>query len=292
MRAGALGDLLLLRRAVASLHASGHVVHLLAPDGPAGALRGPGPSEVPHLLPWEGSASLFRGPDPRGAHALPYEAAVAFTRGTDLVRNLRAAIPTVVARDPIPPRDLAAARWYAGALRVLGVADAGPPAPIAPSAAEQAAAAAVVCDLPPRFVAVHPGSGSAAKNWPAARFADLLDALGETRFLLVRGPADDEACRALAARHPGAVLADSLPVRVLGATLAAAGVYVGNDSGVTHLAATFGTPTVALFGPTDARVWAPDGARVMAAPGGDMARLKMDEVADAVRAVRRAANSF
>ena len=44
--------------------------------------------------------------------------------------------------------------------------------------------------------------------------------------------------------------------------LARARLYIGNDSGITHLAAAVGTPVLALFGPTDARVWAPRGAHV------------------------------
>jgi ADP-heptose:LPS heptosyltransferase len=48
----------------------------------------------------------------------------------------------------------------------------------------------------------------------------------------------------------------------LGTWLASASVYIGNDSGVSHLAAAVGTPVVALFGPTDPAIWAPRGERV------------------------------
>jgi ADP-heptose:LPS heptosyltransferase len=54
----------------------------------------------------------------------------------------------------------------------------------------------------------------------------------------------------------------SLPLPVLAARLAQCRLYVGNDSGVTHLAAATGCPTVALFGESDPRVWAPRGERV------------------------------
>jgi ADP-heptose:LPS heptosyltransferase len=53
-----------------------------------------------------------------------------------------------------------------------------------------------------------------------------------------------------------------VPLRVLGALLGRAGLYVGNDSGVSHLAAAAGAPTLALFGPTDPAVWAPVGPAV------------------------------
>ena len=47
--------------------------------------------------------------------------------------------------------------------------------------------------------------------------------------------------------------------------LARARLYVGNDSGITHLAAAVGTPVLALFGPSDPAVWAPRGPNVRVA---------------------------
>jgi ADP-heptose:LPS heptosyltransferase len=45
--------------------------------------------------------------------------------------------------------------------------------------------------------------------------------------------------------------------------LASGRLFVGNDSGIAHLAVAVGTPAIVLFGPTDPRVWAPRGARVI-----------------------------
>jgi ADP-heptose:LPS heptosyltransferase len=81
----------------------------------------------------------------------------------------------------------------------------------------------------------------------------------------------------------GAVLARGLTPRVLGATLARAAAYVGNDSGVTHLAAAWGAPTVALFGPTDPAVWSPVGPRVTIVRGPN---ARMDGIAVDVVAAR------
>ena len=95
---------------------------------------------------------------------------------------------------------------------------------------------------------VHPFSGSRKKNWPVEKFRALAERLpGPVHW--VRGeedPALDEAI--------GALTLEELARRLKGARL-----YVGNDSGVSHLAAAVGAPVVALFGPTDARVWAPRG---------------------------------
>jgi ADP-heptose:LPS heptosyltransferase len=111
-------------------------------------------------------------------------------------------------------------------------------------------------------VAVHPGSGSRAKNWAADRFAALVQRLHRScgaRSLVVAGPADKHAVgemqRALAGVE--CIPAYDLPLPLLAALLARCQAYVGNDSGPTHLAAALGVPTVAIFGPTDPDLWAP-----------------------------------
>jgi ADP-heptose:LPS heptosyltransferase len=68
--------------------------------------------------------------------------------------------------------------------------------------------------------------------------------------------------------------------------LARAGLFVGNDSGVSHLAAAAGAPTLALFGPTTPEVWSPLGPRVatLRAPKGAMTEISVEEVvAEAAR---------
>lgn len=113
--------------------------------------------------------------------------------------------------------------------------------------------------LPPRiqverrnegFVAIHPFASNLAKRWPLEAFEQVAAAFPDVRWL--RGP--EEVL-------PGAVCLDDL--RQVADWLAGAAVYVGNDSGITHLAAAVGVPVVALFGPTDPGVWAPPGARVL-----------------------------
>jgi len=92
------------------------------------------------------------------------------------------------------------------------------------------------------FLAVHPFSGSPRKNWPLDRFVELAQRLnGEW----CEGP------------EPGRYRCGDLGV--LARWLAGAAAYVGNDSGITHLAAAVGTPVVVLFGPSDATVWEPRG---------------------------------
>jgi hypothetical protein len=289
VRAGALGDVLLLRRAIASLGAAGHEVVLLAPARSGTALLGRGPADVAKLIDWERAdvASLLRGtPLPPGPLRRELEAcavAVAYSRSDALCDGLGSVVPRVLRHDPRPGGTTHAASWLCAPLAVLGVPVTGTVPFGEPSEAESVAAQPVLDALPPGFLAVHPGSGSPGKNWPAASFAGLVEAHSRDRpWLLVQGPADAEACAPLLA-WPGAVLARELPYRVLGTVLGRAGLYVGNDSGVSHLAAAWGAPSLVLFGPTDPAVWAPEGVRFLRSPTGRLADLPLAAVAAAAR---------
>lgn len=282
--------MLLLRTAVAALRAAGHAVSLLAPSTPGSALRGDGPAEVDSVLPWEAAsmATLLAGDGPLAAEVTralaPFGAVVAYTQNPTLLHALGLGGARVIARSPLPPRQGPhAARWCADAVLELG-ADPGltPPVLVA-TAAEATAAREWTSRLGQGFLAVHPGSGSPRKNWPVERFEALASALSPDRpWLLVEGPAESEACGPLR-QLAHAVLARELPVRVLGAVLAQAGLYVGNDSGVSHLAAAYGAPTIALFGPTDPGLWSPVGPHVsvLRSPDETMAALDASDVLSA-----------
>jgi ADP-heptose:LPS heptosyltransferase len=82
---------------------------------------------------------------------------------------------------------------------------------------------------------------------------------------LLEGPADNEIANYLRARlEPFTPLCIVKNWRLgkLAALMTKSSLYLGNDSGISHLAAACGTPTVALFGPTDPHIWAPLGPRV------------------------------
>ena len=121
------------------------------------------------------------------------------------------------------------------------------------------------------LVAIHPGSGSARKCWPWERFERVARELADRHgcdVLLTFGPAD-ERLQARAERVLGAHVhaGTGLSVVELAAVLSLAACCVGNDSGVTHLAAALGVRTVAVFGPTDPAVWGPLGERVTIVQG-------------------------
>ena len=103
------------------------------------------------------------------------------------------------------------------------------------------------------FAAIHPFSGSARKNWPLENFRELARQLEDEMPVRWCSGLEDPPIE-------GAVRFDDL--YELARWLARARLYIGNDSGITHLAAAVGTPVLVLFGPTDPAVWAPRGEHV------------------------------
>lgn len=115
-------------------------------------------------------------------------------------------------------------------------------------------------------IVIHPGGGGREKCWPIDRFEQLIDRLAGAGRPVIVALGEVERDRFDAHRldrwrrcydvHEPARLID------LADLLAGASVFIGNDSGPTHLAAQLGVGTVAIFGPTDPRVWGPAGPAV------------------------------
>ncbi len=130
-------------------------------------------------------------------------------------------------------------------------------------------------DVPPTgrgdFAVIHPFSGSERKNWPMERFAALAGRLQNSMPVQwCRGPED--------------TLADAvcLPnLYDLACWLSQARVFIGNDSGVTHLAAAVGTPVVAVFRAANRPVWAPRGDHVRIVEGVEVTDISVDDLARA-----------
>ncbi|MDP2991183.1 MAG: glycosyltransferase family 9 protein [Kiritimatiellota bacterium] len=115
-------------------------------------------------------------------------------------------------------------------------------------------------------ISLHPGSGSSRKNWPVEQFALLAGRVRRSMSaqpLFILGEADAAAARALPRLAPAVPVLTNRTLKEVASVLAVSRGYVGNDSGITHLAAALGVPVVALFGPTDAAVWGPRGANVV-----------------------------
>ena len=122
---------------------------------------------------------------------------------------------------------------------------------------------------------IHPGSGGSSKRWPPEHFATIANEISQQTdytVLVSTGPADSDLAKFIG-RQTSAQILPPLPIRHLAALMASATLYLGNDSGPTHLAAAVDLPTIALFGPTDPRIWAPRGEtiHILQASDGHMA---------------------
>ena len=214
--------------------------------------------------------------------------------------NLERCLPgQVLTYSPRVPDDYRrpAARHFAGMVEPLGLALGGDASSeVFPSPDDLAGARAFLNGMKPgtRLVAIHPGSGSETKNWPKEQWGELgrriTKEIPGTTLLLIEGEADGEAAEFLIAawRDVPHLRARWLPLPILAALLREASIFLGHDSGITHLAAAArkDMPIVALFGPTDPEVWAPPrgGVRVLR---GDptIKNIALDEVWAAARAV-------
>jgi ADP-heptose:LPS heptosyltransferase len=252
LRPGALGDTLLAVPALRALHRAGLPVTLATNIAAGRLLHSLG--EVDHAMGFDDPslAWLFTGLPPK-----TQEPAVAWMR--EAPRGLPDG--SLVAPSRPPAMDRHCARYLLESLAPLGID--------------------VTCDdralslVPDRSaeVLVHPGSGSQTKNWPAEHFAAVIAALDRPVRLIV-GEADDEpAARVEVCLGRRLARLEHPPLAELALRLAGCHAYLGNDSGVSHLAGLCGARAFVLFGPTDPRVWRPLGPRVTVLP---FATLPMD----------------
>jgi len=170
-----------------------------------------------------------------------------------------------------------------------------PPLPVIWTAPEDRARAAALLPTGRPIVALAPTANWRPKIWPAERFAALFRALADGPLpdavpAIFAGPGDWESGLAAPLRQalPEAIdLTGQLSVPEAAACLARAALFVGNDSGLMHLAAASGAPTLGLFGPTDAATYAPVGPRAAAvlAPTQQMHDLPVAQALAAARAL-------
>ncbi len=147
-----------------------------------------------------------------------------------------------------------------------------------------------------RLVAIHPGSGGRKKCWPLESYFALAERVRQehgTFLLFLSGPAEDtekrERIRDFVRSRDRSLLIPGEELVVVAALLSSCTLYIGNDSGVTHLAAAVGGECIALFGPTDPYLWRPVGLRAQVIDAGypcdSLSSLPVDEVYTRVAAV-------
>jgi ADP-heptose:LPS heptosyltransferase len=147
-----------------------------------------------------------------------------------------------------------------------------PPPPVGWTAAADRARAEALLPAGAPLIGLGPTANWSGKVWPAERFVALFHALRaripHARPVLFAGPGEAERAMAapvLAALPDAIDLGGQLSLPEASACLARCALFVGNDSGLMHLAAAIGTPTLGLFGPTPAREYAPSGRRTAVA---------------------------
>lgn len=177
----------------------------------------------------------------------------------------------------------------------LGVAP--PPPPACWTGADDRARAEVLLPPGPPYIGLGPTANWSGKLWPAERFVELFravqdQALPGARPVVFAGPGAAERAMAapvLAALPDAIDLTGRLSLPEASACLSRCALFVGNDSGLMHLAAAAGAPTLGLFGPTPAAEYGPVGLRaaVALAPGpagaAPMAGLAVDDAVAAAR---------
>ena len=186
-----------------------------------------------------------------------------------------------------PPKITAgehAAQQLARPLKQLGLTLPDSAARLFPSDEDRRFASSFLAQTRSAPIALHPGSGSSTKNWSISRWQTILTALSRQDVVLVGGEADEQQLAALGSAD--ALPAINLPLPHLAAVLARSELFVGHDSGISHIAAAVGTRCVLLFGPTDPAVWAPAnaGVRVIRSASGSLDDISVEQVLDAVAA--------
>jgi heptosyltransferase-2 len=276
LRGGAIGDFILTLPAIGELRERWpgahieiigypHIIELAHGRGYADGVRSIEAKAmagffVPHGTLDESLAEYFRS----------FNLVVSYLFDPDRVfaENVRrCGVKQVVEGSP-RPSDRHAAEHYCGPLESLAIYVKRPMPRLYPSEADRAVAAAFLAEAGDRpLVAVHPGSGSERKNWPVEKFAAvsrwMVDEMA-AELVVVEGEADELTvgrwAEALGKRE--FFRARGLKLVELAAVLERCAVFLGNDSGISHMAAAVGTPTVALFGPASSTIWEPLGNRV------------------------------
>ena len=179
----------------------------------------------------------------------------------------RCGVKQVIEASP-RPKDTHAAKHYCRPLESLAIYVDEPRPRIHPSDSDREGASRFLKMVGREpIVAIHPGSGSEKKNWPVENFAAVARWVADemaAQLLIVEGEADEHVVGRFAKLlEPRPItVASRLKLVELAAVLERCALFLGNDSGVTHLAAAVGIPVVAVFGSVSPPIWEPCGERV------------------------------
>jgi hypothetical protein len=286
---GALGDHVMIWPLLRALARQGTHVTLIAASshaklaetvirgqlgGAAGKLRGLGAEQPRFTRMWSGSALTPDQIEPGIDTVLSFVADDASGPGRHWLTAARATFPSAaIACVEAPGSDSRRMLWARSNVRDWGKVAAAP------------------ANNGP--ITLFVGSGGASKRWPLAEWITLSEALGRSSPIrLLAGPVEAEQWSKEQAQsfinHGGALIGQDGDLAALEDAIRTSRLFIGADSGPTHLAAQLGIPTIALFGPTDPAVWSPSGPQVrVVAPEtpGSMDWLTRDRVLNEILAV-------
>jgi len=282
---GALGDLICLLPAIRAIavHHAGASIELMARHELAQFVVERSGLALAHSIDRSEVCQLFVAGVEVPAQAEKFFGGFAriysfFAADDQRFRDTLSAIAKAVTFHPFrPPGDDHVAMGY---LRSIATTGAPMDASIQPTTYDRLAAAAHLERLglqANEFILVFPGSGSRQKNWPVEKFIELAERQSaHMSSLVVLGPAEVELESSFRDRQIGAL--GGLGLGEVAGLAELARAFVGNDSGVAHLAAAVGAPGVVLFGPTNPDRWRPLGA-VRAVRREPLVKIAVDEVA-------------
>lgn len=269
IRGGAIGDFILTLPAIAALRSQFPEAHLEVLGYPhiAALAESAGVVNRVHPIEARGLAGFFaRGGalDPAMAdYFAGFDIIVSYLFDPDLIfqTNVSSCTRAQFIQGPHRPKEtelVHATRVYLKPLERLAIFDADP----VPRLTIDSRTSGI------NRIALHPGSGSEKKNWSEANWLVVVQRLIEetsSNFLLVGGEAEGDRLERLAEKLPAEriQIARSLPLPELALRLSECALFVGHDSGISHLAAALGLSTLVLWGDTIEEIWGPQGDDVV-----------------------------
>jgi ADP-heptose:LPS heptosyltransferase len=292
---GALGDLLLSVPALRCLSRSGRRVHLACGRDGGELLRALGAVDEVSFSGRAAYASLFGTVVDRSLREqlARFSSCLVFTTKPDspLVRNLSAIIPSTRPVITIPPAEV---KRHVAAFRLEQVCpdvlleDLYPLLSVPPDLKEagRGLLSRAGWKEGQSLVVLHPGSGGKKKCWPLSRYLAIAEmVLGDESVscLFLCGPAEEEDVRQAIRRFTDGrdrcVLICDAALPDLAGLLALCSIFVGNDSGISHLAGLLDRSVLVLFGPTEPSLWRPLGCGVkILSADADLCGLPVDRV--------------
>jgi heptosyltransferase III len=265
VRGGALGDFILTLPVLAALRRNfpNHGLEILGYERPASLTLAAGLADRFSALESPALAGFFARDGARSVREAEYfakfELIVSYVFDPEHIfqSNVMQCSAARFLAGPHRPDESAglhAAKALLRPLEILGISEADPrPRLVLPGPAGASAEPGL---------AIHPGSGSAQKNWPEPKWVEFLQRLATTtewQFLLIGGEAEGARCERLAATLPPhrTRLAQNLPLVELAQLMHSCAAFIGHDSGITHLAAALRLPGLVLWGPSNEAVWRP-----------------------------------